>query len=138
MDMKRLVPIILIAVVTFSCDVVIVEQPYIDPRDKFLGHYEIDEYSQTLDWHTIYYVDVLKSGGEYGNDIFISNFYDIGVQVRAEVHGSKLVIPWQVRGRYEIEGSGVINGNRLDLVYTVHELDCCNPFTDYCDAIGWR
>lgn len=133
--MKTLVYAVAILVLATSCDVYYVDPvPAYDPRDKFVGAYDINEYSSTYDEYWEYGVSIYKSGGD---EIVIDNFYNSGLRVYATVRGSQLYIPWQTIDGYELQGDGYISGNKLVITYKVRDTYTHGAW-DFCDASGWR
>lgn len=129
---------LLFAFVLGSCQIILYddEPRYWDDRDDFIGYYEVSEYSETTDLYFDYEVDIVKSCcNDY--EILIRNFYDVDLEVRAHVNGYKLTIPRQYIGRYEIEGTGRIDNDRLTLSYVVRNPNQY-PSTDFLSANAWR
>lgn len=110
-------------------------EPRYDARDKFIGYYDAEEYSDTYHVTTYYQLRISKSG--YNREIFLNNFYDADLRVFATVHFDEISIPLQVVDGYEIEGSGVLYRDELTLRYSVADL-YENTYTDYCETIAWR
>src|SRR5262249_41549956 len=95
-----------------------------------VGSYQISEYSSTYN-STIYY-NVSVSKASY-TDLYIANFYNAGISVRANLYGDKITIPWQIQDGYEIEGTGTIFGGQINLTYKVR--DTYNNWeTDFCNS----
>ena len=133
--MKTLVFVFAILFVATSCDVYYVDPaPVYDPRDNFVGTYDITEYSSTYDEYWEYGVSVYKSSG----DIVIDNFYNSGLRVYANVNGNRLYIPWQNVDGYEIQGDGYVEGAKLVITYKVRDTYTQGAAWDFCDATGWR
>lgn len=140
--MKR--PLLLSAILLLalsSCEVIVVEEPthvvHVDPRDRFLGVFDIEEYSETFDSYSIYHIDIVAVHGE-PLTILLRNFYGAGVDVIADVEGDYLYIPHQEVGGFHIEGQGVISGHKLDMSYSVHDHFAHHDIIDYCHSVGWR
>lgn len=126
--------IALVLLVSLSACHVEVINPY-DPRDAFVGTYDVEEYSETY-WETTYYgVDIYKSSYE-PNVVWIDNFYGIGLEVAGQVDGTRLRIPPQRIGDYDIEGQGYLDGNgNVQLFFTLVERRFFNDRVDNCDAV---
>src|SRR5690349_8503087 len=85
--MKTLVFVFSILLVATSCEMYYVDPvPVYDPRDQFVGSYDVNEYSSTYDEYWEYGVSIYKSSG----DIVIDNFYNSGLRVYANVNGDRL------------------------------------------------
>lgn len=116
-----------------------VEQPHIhiDPRDKFTGVFDVDEYSETLGVYHHYTIDIVKDA-HFPASVFLMNFYGEGIEVMADVEGVYLTIPHQEVAGFHVEGEGFINGGKLELFYSVHDHYAHNDFVDYCSTVAWR
>ena len=117
-----------------SCEVIIIEPAY-DLRDDVVGSWEVEEYSETYNITTRYYINISKSVSEY-DAVRIHNFYDVNVSVKAYVEGNKIYIPLQVKNGYEIEGVGTLHFGEITFNFSVYDL-INGGITDYCDAIAW-
>lgn len=120
-----------------GCQIILYDDDtrYWDDRDDFVGYYEVEEYSETTDLYFNYEIDIVKSCCN-SNEVFIRNFYDVDLEVRARVNGYRLTIPRQYIGNYEIEGTGRVDNFRLSLSYVVrnpHQY----PSTDFLSATAW-
>ena len=133
--MKKLLPIILVAVAASACDVYVVEPRY-DQRDVLVGHYEVEEYSETYDDLLYYDIRISKASGH--DEIWMNNFYAADISVLAYVEGDRITIPYQKVSGYEIEGVGTVHHGDLHLSYTVVDLYDHHAPTDYCQADAWR
>jgi len=138
--MRKLYWIALAAVSTLlsSCYVV-VEDPYVpvpvDPRDNFIGIFEVEEYSQVYAATTYYNVEVTKSPYEL-DVVWISNFYGVELDIYGVVSGADIQIPQQVIGNYEVDGWGYLtNEGRLRLFFTFVEYRNFGTLIDECDAL---
>jgi hypothetical protein len=119
-----------------SCDVYYVEPiPVYDPRDQFVGGYDVSEYSSTYDEYWEYGVSVYKSGG---TKVMIDNFYNSNLRVYGNVDGTRIYIPWQNVDGYEIQGDGYIAGTKLVISYKVRDTYSDSGAWDFCQATGWR
>jgi hypothetical protein len=133
MDMKRLLAIGFLALLFSACADNYYEPRY-DPRDKLVGYYEVEEYSETYNDITYYTLRISKSG--YDREIYLSNFYDSDLRVYAILDYDKITIPFQVVDGFQIEGIGAVHGNELDLSYSIK--DRYNNFrTDFCETKAW-
>jgi len=131
--MKSLIVISLVAIVFSSCIVDTIEPRY-DPRDKLVGYYDVEEYSETYNDVTNYSMHISKSG--YDREIYLNNFYAVELRIYAIVNYDKITIPYQVADGYEIEGVGTIHGNELHLSYSVKDR-YNNSRTDFCETKAW-
>lgn len=120
-----------------SCQIILYDDDvrYWDDRDDFVGFYEVDEYSETTDLYFRYEIDIVKSCCN-DTEVLIRNFYDVDLEVRGYVNDYKLSIPRQYIGRYEIEGTGRVDGSRLSLSYVVRNPNQY-PATDFLSATAW-
>ena len=135
--MKQWIPLYMLTFVLMGCEIDDVVRT-VDPRDRFIGQYEVDEYSLTYDIQAFYRIDI-SALGRHGNEVLIDNFYGLDVAIQANASGSKVIIPFQVVGGYEIDGVGVINGNEINFSYNIHEQNCCRTtFVDELEAVAWR
>lgn len=129
--MKGILLVSLTALLFSACDVYVVEPRY-DARDRIVGKFYVDEYSQTFNDYSTYTFHITKSLYNY-DEISIDNFYASGIRVRAYVHSSRITIPYQIVNGYEIEGTGTIYGNDVSLFYSISDLYQAVP-TDFCDV----
>ena len=105
-----------------------------DPRNRFMGRYEVEEHSQvTYAQRPVYEVNIRRDRGTE-DFVIISNFYDMDLDARASVEGQNLVIPIQLHSFYEIEGEGVLSGNVITLHYTVSSVLDDGDFFDSLSA----
>ena len=119
-----------------SCEVYVVDEPIRDDRNKFIGSYRIEEYSDTYSQITEYSISISKS--RYNNNvIYIDNFYAVGIRIRAEVSGDRVIIPYQIINDYEIEGEGWYSYHEIEFDYIVTDLQRFRLRTDYCSAVAW-
>lgn len=132
--MKQFIFAALALVTLASCDVNVVEEPRYDPRDKVVGSYSMEEYSETYGDYTYYKVYINKNGYS-GNDIYLDNFYGADLRVHAYVNNNRITIPYQVINDYEIEGVGTVDRSGISLQYSVRDL-YENTITDYCQTYG--
>ena len=132
--MKKLLPVILLAVVVSACDVYVVEPRY-DRRDSLTGYYDVEEYSETYDEFINYSIRISKIGSY--DEIRIHNFYAADISVRAYVDYDKITIPYQVVDGYAIEGVGTMHFDDVHFSYSVKDLYQGAP-TDFCQADFWR
>lgn len=118
-----------------GCEIYIFENPYVDDRNQFLGNYRVEEYSQVTEQFYTYDMTIKKSCCN-SREVKITNFYGVGISVKAIVNNNRLTIPLQLVGGYEIDGTGKINYNKLELTYIVRNLYNRPLFTDFVDAEG--
>jgi hypothetical protein len=131
--MKTFVALCFVALSFSACTIENVE-PRFDPRDRIVGHYEVEEYSETYRDFTYYSLHISKSG--YSNEIWLDNFYAADISVYAVLNHDRITIPYQVKDGYEIEGVGTIYGNEIDLNYSVRDR-YNNSRTDFCETKAW-
>lgn len=130
--MKKLLLLPAIALFMTSCDIDV--EPRYDPAVRVTGSYRVEEYSLTYDEYTSYDIRIYQNGY---NRVVISNFYGIDINVDAEVRGNVLIIPFQVRNGYEIEGRATIDFNELHFSYSVRDSYEYHGARNYCDAEAW-
>jgi hypothetical protein len=118
-----------------ACEFYYVEPRY-DHRDRIVGTHDVKEYSETYNDHAYYTIDIVRSGN-YGDEIFIDNFYGVGIRVRALYSNNKITIQRQTINGYEVEGVGTVYSNEIDFHYSVRD-KYSNTRTDYCEALAWR
>ena len=118
------------AVALASCEIIVVDSDY-DQVNLADGAYQVEEYSQTYNQNFHYSVWINQLGGS--SVLYIDNFYDQEITVRAEVIGRKLYIRKQFVDGYEIEGSGTIWSGKIQLDYSIIDVYSHRP-TDYCEA----
>jgi hypothetical protein len=100
-----------------------------------VGYYDMEEYSNTYDDYTYYSIQLSKSGYD-GNEIRMSNFYGVDMNVYAYVNGDRITIPFQVVKGYEVEGVGTYRGSSIDFNYSVRDT-YTNSRTDFCETKAW-
>jgi hypothetical protein len=105
-----------------------------DYRDNVVGYYEVEEYSQTFNDKTYYDIDITRSG--YRDEVIIHNFYASDISIRATVNYERIRIPYQVVDGFEIEGSGIVRGDRIDFTYSVKDR-YNHTATDFCETTAW-
>ena len=118
-----------------GCEIYLFEDPYVDERDLFVGNYQVEEYSQITEQHYTYSITIRKSCCN-SREVKISNFYGVGISVKAIVNNNRLTIPLQRIGGYEVDGTGKMSFNKLALTYVVRDLNGIHVFTDFVDAEG--
>ena len=132
--MKNLISFTALVVLATSCTFYDVEPRY-DSRDKFVGYYDVEEYSETFNDMTFYEMRISKSA--YDREIYLHNFYGADIRVYATVNFDEIRIPYQVVDGYEIEGSGSIYRDELSLSYRVKDL-YDDSVSDFCETTAWR
>lgn len=132
--MKRLLPIAIVALIFTSCDYYDVEPRY-DARDRVVGRYDVEEYSETYHQYASYSIYVRKTG--YSRDIYIDNFYASNIRVFAYLDYDRITIPYQIVDGYEVEGTGTVYGSSINLHYRVKDT-YTNSYTDFCETDAWR
>lgn len=120
-----------------SCQLIIYDEvSHYDNRDDLVGRYEIDEFSETTEHYYSYKIRIVKSCCDE-DEVYIQNFYDVGLEVVAEFNGYKLIIPRQYIDDYEIEGTGRLEGSELTLSYIVRNR-YQYPSSDFLYFTGWQ
>jgi hypothetical protein len=110
-------------------------EPQYDHRDKFLGYYDVEEFSKTFGDNTYYEMRITRS--RYDREVYLHNFYAADIRVYATVSFNDIRIPFQVVDGYEIEGSGTLYHDELNLSYRVKDLYDYSV-SDYCETVAWR
>ncbi len=126
--MKTISSIVLVATLA-SCDIIVVDSDF-NQVNLVPGEYLVEEHSRTYNQNFNFAVWVNQSGV---NTVYIDNFYDQEITVRAEVIGRRLYIRKQFIDGFAIEGSGTIWGNKIQLDYSVDDMYSQKPI-DYCEA----
>ncbi|MBL6445600.1 hypothetical protein JMN32_04725 [Fulvivirga sp. 29W222] len=136
---KQLLFSVIILLALSSCQLTVIEEPHVhvDIRDRFLGVFDVEEYSETFDSYSYYHVEIVALHGE-PNSVILRNFYGAEIDVIAHIEGNYLYIPNQDVGGFHIEGEGSVSGDRLDLSYSVHDHLAYHDITDYCLSVAWR
>jgi len=130
-------PVILIFLLVFakvflaSC-----EKTEPDHRNEFLGTYTVEEFSVTRGRTAVFQSRIIIDRQNL-DQIIIENFYGVGIDVTAVVMGSKIFIPDQEIGFFEIrEGQGSRNIDKAILLdyYVTTRLPNSEPVTDFLEA----
>ena len=132
--MKNLIVFASVCILATSCTFYDVE-PHYDHRDKFVGYYDVEEYSETYGDYTFYEMRITRSS--HDREIFLDNFYAADLRVYAMVSFDDIRIPFQVVDGYEIEGTGTLYHDELNLNYRVKDL-YNHSVSDYCETVAWR
>jgi hypothetical protein len=132
--MKKLILFTVLIVLASSCTFYDVEPRY-DSREKFVGYYDVEEYSETYD--DITYYELRISMSRYDREVYLDNFYAADLRVYAIVSLDDIRIPFQVVDGYEIEGSGRLYHDELTLSYRVKDT-YSHSVADYCETVAWR
>ena len=132
--MKRLLPVVIVALIVASCDYYDSEPRY-DARDKVVGRYDVEEYSETYNQITSYTIYVRKTG--YSREIYIDNFYASNIRVYAYLDYDRITIPYQITDGYEVEGAGTVFGSSINMHYRVKDT-YANSYSDFCETNAWR
>ena len=132
--MRRLLPSLFLAIVAASCDFYDAEPRY-DSRDRIIGRYDIEEYSETYNHYTTYSMYIHKSG--YSREIYMDNFYAANIRVYAYLDYDRITIPHQIIDGYEVEGAGTVYGTSISMHYRVKDT-YSNSYTDFCETDAWR
>jgi hypothetical protein len=132
--MKQLLPLIALLLLVSACDVYVVEPRY-DARDKVIGQYDAEEYSETYNDITTYSLSIRKSG--YSREIVIDNFYASNIRIYAFLDYDRITIPFQVVDGFEVEGTGVVYDGYVTLQYRVKDT-FSNSYSDFCNVEAWK
>lgn len=106
-----------------------------DFRDRMVGRYEVEEFSDTYREYVYYNMYVSKDYGTRDGLVF-DDFYAEDVRVYAYVNNDYIDIPFQITDGFEIEGHGTYYRGELQLNYSVKDR-YSNSFTDYCETIAY-
>ena len=106
-----------------------------DFRDRMVGRYEVEEFSDTYREYVYYNMYVSKDYGTRDGLVF-DDFYAEDVRVYAYVNNDYIDIPFQITDGFEIEGHGTYYRGELQLYYSVKDR-YSNSFTDYCETIAY-
>jgi hypothetical protein len=121
-------------VVLSACQINVVE-PIYDARDRLIGHYSLEEYSEKYNDVSYYTISVTKS--DASNEIYLNNFYGSDYSLYAYVNGDKINIPNQIIDGYQFSGIGTYWGSEITLNYSVKDL-YENSQTDFCESTARR
>ena len=106
--------VIITGLVFTSC-----ETTEFDSRRNFRGTWNVEEYSYRLPMPS-YFQSRITLDEFNEENIFIENFYDAGLEISAMVVGSKVFIPYQQIGMFEIlDGYGGYSENMISMSYVV-------------------
>ena len=134
--MKRLFFFLLMLTGLSACEFYYLDPvPVYDSRDRIIGRYDVDEYSETFRDHENYSVYIQQ--GRYADEIYIDNFYNVNISVYATVNSGKISIRRQTVNGYEIQGVGTIYRGQIDFEYSVRD-HYSNVSTDFCEATYYR
>jgi hypothetical protein len=86
--------------------------PVYSSRDRIIGRYDMEEYSETFRDVTRYTLWIERSS-RGADAIWIDNFYASNIRVRAHISYDRITIPRQTVNGYDVEGVGSIFGNRI-------------------------
>ncbi len=104
-------------IVMWSCD-----SEGDDARSKFIGRYEVEEYSlETYSSREDYEVNIIRDTGSQSL-VIISNFYNYDVDIYARVDGNDIFVEEEVRNIFKFNGSGTLSGSVLTFEYTVRSV----------------
>lgn len=132
--MRKLIPFAFLIAFVNACTFYDVEPRY-DHRDKFVGYYDVEEYSDTYHETTLYEMRITRA--PHDSEIYLDNFYAADIRVYARVAYDDIRIPFQVVDGYEIEGTGTLYRDELRLSYRVKDL-YDHSVSDYCETVAWR
>ncbi len=94
-----------------------------DDRNKFIGRYEVTEYSlETFTQRDEYEVRIRKDTGTE-DMVIISNFYNLDVDAAATIDGVTITVIKQEHSIFEFEGHGRLEGSKIILDYTVTSIE---------------
>jgi len=105
-----------------------------DERSRFLGRYEVEEYSRVSYTQRPEYEVIIRRDRGTEDFVIISNFYDMDLDAEARVDGRRLILPAQTHNFYELEGEGELSGSVITLNYTVSSVSGAGDFHDELNA----
>jgi hypothetical protein len=118
-----------------ACDFHYHETVY-DARERIIGAYDMEEYSETFNDVTGYTLWIERSNRS-SNAIWLDNFYGVNIRVRAMVSYDQISIPRQSVNGYEVEGVGTVYGSRIVFSYRIKDL-YNNYRTDFVEGTAYR
>lgn len=121
-NIKIYLGVVLVSVIGLSSCVDDINNPDdFDVRDDMVGSWQASEQSQ-LFGNSNYVVTISKHTTD-STKVYISNFYQLGSSERAYavVEGNQLTIPLQSVSAHQIEGSGSLVGNTIDISHTASD-----------------
>ena len=132
--MKTVFSLVFVSFALVSCVDYHTETRY-DFRDRMVGRYDVEEFSDTYNEYVYYDMFVSK---DYGTDdgLIFDDFYAENVRVYAYVSGDYISIPFQITDGYEIEGHGNYYRGELQLHYSVKDR-YSNSYIDYCETVAY-
>ncbi len=90
-----------------------------DDRNKFVGRYEVKEFSlETFAPSDDYEVRIIKDTATE-DMVIITNFYNLDIEASARVNGNTITVVPQTHNVFEFVGSGTLSGSIIVMDYTV-------------------
>lgn len=132
--MKRLIFFVLLIGLS-ACEFYYYDPVY-DGRDRVVGRYEMEEYSETYNDVTRYTLWIERSSRSQ-DALWIDNFYAVNIRVRATFAYDKITIPRQTVNGYEVEGVGTVYGSRISFSYRVKDTYNYSR-TDFLDGDAFK
>jgi hypothetical protein len=132
--MKTIFTLVFVSVLAASCTNYYDETTY-DYRDRVIGRYSVEEYSDTFNEDIYYTMYVSKDYGS-SDGIYFENFYVEGIRVYAYMNNDHITIPFQITEGYEVEGHGSYYHGEFHLNYSVYDRHSNSP-TDYCSTVAY-
>ncbi len=94
-----------------------------DDRNKFVGRYEVKEFSlETFAPSDDYEVRIIKDTATE-ELVIITNFYNLDIEASARVDGNTITVFPQTHNVFEFSGSGTLSGSIIVLDYVVTTAD---------------
>ncbi len=94
-----------------------------DERNKFLGRYEVQEQSLvTYTQRDDYEVRIRKDMAS-DDVVIITNFYNLDIDVRAQIAGNTVNVMRQTHNLFDFEGSGILSGSLITMDYAVYSAE---------------
>ena len=90
-----------------------------DDRNKFVGRYEVKEFSlETFAPSDDYEVRIIKDTATE-DMVIITNFYNLDIEASARIDGNTITVIQQTHNLFEFSGSGALSGSIIVLDYLV-------------------
>jgi hypothetical protein len=131
--MKKLLYLFLLIGLS-SCELYYLEPRY-NERDRLVGRYDVEEYSETYNDYTNYSIWIDRSS-QYADQFYIDNFYGVDIRVCASISYDRITIHRQTVNGYEVEGVGTVHGDEISFSYSVRDL-YSGTRTDFCESTAW-
>jgi len=109
---------VLIAALTQSCTDDLLEDPDLDPRQKFTGTWMVKEESQGSFQN---YTSTISNDPTNSSRIRIGNIFNLGEPISATVSENSLTLVQTTISGFTIKGTGIYSGGSFVLHYTSND-----------------